>query len=584
MITAHRKTRIETCVMEGMRKGTTIAARSVLRRSGLGALAAIAIAAVACGAVLAQAVPAVPTTIAAPAQAGQAGEGILGEAGILVGSMELPLPIPAVFKGQCILLPATFVSETLKIPMRYDPASQRLTYSIPTGALEILMHQRKWRLSSGEVREFPESPTVAAGIPFVPAELLGLTGEYTVSWDPQSKLVYLRGPGDPKAVITGVRFNTYPDKVRVVFDFTSETPCQVTQMKNPARVVVSFDSTYVWGTIDRVIGDIAVNQVRVAPPEGGRARAVLDFNYALPDVKTFWLKDPARFVVDVPKLYDTRAALTVTRGVRYIVVSKGTPSGPLTVDVLEVDLKDPVVSVRPVLAGRGGMPGLARVSEVVAREGAIAGVNGVFHAADGTPLGLVVIDGQMKAPPLLNRTALGITSDGTVLVDNVSMDEKGNLTPDWRTLGVVHAIGGGPRLVKDGRAHITSGEESFKADVAVGRAPRTAAGVTHDGKLLLVAVTGRQAYHSIGVTLEELANLMVELGARDAMNLDGGGSSTMVVRDYVMNTPSDGRERKVADAILVFSDIPQIAPVGPMPPNSKPGPEPGSSQEGGLLP
>ncbi|MDK2931606.1 MAG: hypothetical protein PWR07_1737 [Bacillota bacterium] len=563
------------------------AARSVLllRRITAGAVVVASVAATvafACGGALSQAAPAGGGPLPAT------GEGILGQAGLLVGGMELPLPIPAVFKGQCVLLPATFVSETLKIPMRYDPASQRLTYSIPTGiptgALEILMHQRKWRLSSGEVREFAEAPTMAAGIPFVPADLLEITGEYEVSWDPQSKLVYLRGPGDPKTVMTGVRFNTYPDKVRVVFDFTGETECQVTQMKNPARVVVSFESTYVWGTIDRVIGDVAVNQVRVAPPEGGRARAVLDFNYALPDVKTFWLKDPARFVVDVPKLYDTRAALTVTRGVRYIVVNKGTPAGPLTVDVLEVDLKDPAISVRPVLAGKDGAPGLARVSELVAREGAIAGVNGVFYAADGTPLGLVVIDGQMKAPPVLNRTALGITSDGTVLIDNVSMDEGGNLVPDWRALGVVHAIGGGPRLVKDGKVHITSGEERFKADVAVGRAPRTAAGVTFDGKLLLVAVTGRQAYHSIGVTLEELANLMIELGAKDAMNLDGGGSSTMVVRDYVMNTPSDGRERRVADAILIFSSLPQPTPVGPVPSNSDLAPGSGSSAEGGGLP
>ena len=196
------------------------AARSTLGRITAGAVMAAAIVALACGVALSQAAP--------PAGGGPllaAGEGVLGQAGLLVGGVELPLPIPAVFKGQCVLLPATFVSETLKIPMRYDPASQRLTYSTSTGALEIIMHQRKWRLSSGEVREFPEAPTVAAGIPFVPADLLRITGEYEVSWDPQSKIVYLRGPGDPKTVMTGVRFNTYPDKVRVVFDFTGETEC-----------------------------------------------------------------------------------------------------------------------------------------------------------------------------------------------------------------------------------------------------------------------------------------------------------------------------------------------------------------------
>lgn len=543
----------------GERVGAGAVGRA-LRRVTAGAVAAAWVAAavaLVCGTALSQAAP---------------GGGTLDQAGIIMGTAERPLPIPAVFKGQCLLLPATFVSETLKMPMRYDPASQRLTYSIPggapAGAVEILMHQRKWKLSSGQVREFAEAPTTAAGIPFVPADLLAITGEYEVSWDPQSKVVYLRGEDDPKTVMTDVRFSVYPDRVRVVFDFTGETGYEVTQMKNPARVVVTFESTYVWGAIDRVIGDVAVNQVRVAPPEGGNAKAVLDFNYALPDVKAFWLKDPARFVVDVPKLYDTKASLTVTRGVRYTVVNKGTPAGPLTVDVLEVDVKDPAVSVRPMLAGKNGAPGLARVSELVAREGAIAGVNGVFHSADGTPLGLVIIDGQVKAPPVMNRTALGITSDGTIVIDNVSMDEEGNLVPAWGTLGVVHAVGGGPRLVKDGKVHVTSGEERFKADVAVGRAPRTAAGVTFDGKLLLVAVTGRQAHHSIGVTLEELANLMIELGAKDAANFDGGGSSTMVVRDYVMNTPSDGRERMVADAILVFSSLPQPAPVVPLPSDS----------------
>ncbi|MCR4401193.1 MAG: phosphodiester glycosidase family protein [Firmicutes bacterium] len=500
------------------------------------------------------------------------GGGTPDQAGIIIGTANGPLAIPAVFRGQCLLLPATFVSETLKMPMRYDPASQRLTFSIPGGspanAIEVVLHQRKWRLSSGEVREFAEAPTTAAGIPFVPADLLAITGEYEVSWDAQSKVVYLRGQDDPKTVMTDVRFSIYPDRVRVVFDFTGETGYEVVQMKNPSRVVVTFESTCVWGAIDRVIGDVAVNQVRVAPPENGKAKAVLDFNYVLPDVKAFWLKDPARFVVDVPKLYDTKASLTVTRGVRYTVVNKGTPAGPLTVDVLEVDVKDPTVSVRPTLAGKNGATGLARVSELVAREGAIAGVNGVFHSADGTPLGLMIIDGRMKAPPLMNRTALGITSDGAIVIDNVSLDEQGNLIPDWRTLGVVHAVGGGPRLVKDGKVHVTSGEERFKADVAVGRAPRTAAGVTFDGKLLLVAVTGRQAHHSIGVTLEELANLMIELGAKDALNFDGGGSSTMVVREYVMNTPSDGRERTVADAILVFSSLPKPAPVGPLPSDS----------------
>jgi len=63
--------------------------------------------------------------------------------------------------------------------------------------------------------------------------------------------------------------------------------------------------------------------------------------------------------------------------------------------------------------------------------------------------------------------------------------------------------------------------------------------------------------------LDELAHIALELGAKDAMNLDGGGSSTMVVRNFVMNTPSDGRERKVADAILVFAGTPETTSESP---------------------
>lgn len=126
------------------------------------------------------------------------------------------------------------------------------------------------------------------------------------------------------------------------------------------------------------------------------------------------------------------------------------------------------------------------------------------------------------------------------------------MTPAWCEQGVVQAIGGGPRLVKDGQVFITGQEERFQSDVVNGRAPRTAVGRTADNELLMVTVNGRKSDVSIGMTLSELAKLMIELGAVDAMNLDGGGSATLVVRDRVLNLPSDGAERPVASAILVM--------------------------------
>lgn len=120
--------------------------------------------------------------------------------------------------------------------------------------------------------------------------------------------------------------------------------------------------------------------------------------------------------------------------------------------------------------------------------------------------------------------------------------------------GVEHVLAGGPRLLESGSPKITSDVERFQADVVRGRAPRTAVGVTPTGELLLVAVDGRDSRHSIGLTLTELASLMQELGAQDALNLDGGGSTTAYLEGQTLNRPSDGSERAVSNALLIWSD------------------------------
>jgi exopolysaccharide biosynthesis protein len=78
------------------------------------------------------------------------------------------------------------------------------------------------------------------------------------------------------------------------------------------------------------------------------------------------------------------------------------------------------------------------------------------------------------------------------------------------------------------------------------------AGVTRDGRLLLVAVDGRAPGFSAGLDFEEEALVMRALGASDAVNLDGGGSTTMTVRGNVVTRPSDATgERPIADAIVI---------------------------------
>ena len=124
----------------------------------------------------------------------------------------------------------------------------------------------------------------------------------------------------------------------------------------------------------------------------------------------------------------------------------------------------------------------------------------------------------------------------------------------------VDVVNGGPRLLRDGRPEITAeaegfdhpGDPSFYYAFGLRRNPRTMAGVTGDGRLLLVAVDGRAPGYSAGLDFEEEAGVMRALGAQDAVNLDGGGSTTMTIRGAVVTRPSDASgERPIGDAILV---------------------------------
>ncbi|MGQ0736887.1 MAG: phosphodiester glycosidase family protein [Acidobacteriota bacterium] len=125
-------------------------------------------------------------------------------------------------------------------------------------------------------------------------------------------------------------------------------------------------------------------------------------------------------------------------------------------------------------------------------------------------------------------------------------------TSSGRWSAAEDVVGAGPMLVTNGRVDITIARERMQPSFSTDRHPRTAIATLPDGRALLLVVDGRQPLRSIGMTLDELAHLLVELGAIQAMNLDGGGSSAMVVQGKVVNHPSDAAgERPVSDAILV---------------------------------
>jgi hypothetical protein len=128
-----------------------------------------------------------------------------------------------------------------------------------------------------------------------------------------------------------------------------------------------------------------------------------------------------------------------------------------------------------------------------------------------------------------------------------------SLSPD-RGMPLRTLVGGWPRIVRGGRS-VAAAADSIEGTFprfSKGRHPRSAVGISRDSATLyLVAVDGRSKA-SVGMSLEELAGAMISLGAYEALNLDGGGSTALVVGDSLANTPSDSAgERPVGNAIVV---------------------------------
>lgn len=137
-----------------------------------------------------------------------------------------------------------------------------------------------------------------------------------------------------------------------------------------------------------------------------------------------------------------------------------------------------------------------------------------------------------------------------------------NVDDKWKSSEFM--IASGPMLVKNGKVDMTINEKSYRATQ---RAPRTAVAIDSTGsKVFFVTVDGRQSGYSSGMTLKEFAQYLVSLGADRAINMDGGGSTTLVARQRgdiyptVMNSPSDGGERAVSTILQVVSTAPYGEP------------------------
>lgn len=243
--------------------------------------------------------------------------------------------------------------------------------------------------------------------------------------------------------------------------------------------------------------------------------------------------------------------------------------GPLSIKALRLDTR--FVRLRSVVAD-DRLPALERVREMSRRTGAIAAINAGFFTPTGGPAGLLVVSGVPIGFGVHPRGAVAIRDDGTRAHLSFGRARLGAVPdplavarmrlafwhPDGRDLSAWQqaddVIGGAGLLVEAGLPVTDFAVERMRDDFPVVRHPRSLIGVDGDDAVWLVAVDGRRPDHSVGMSFAELQRLCAYLGLRDALNLDGGGSTTLVVQGEVVNRPTDRTgPRAVSDAIVVMS-------------------------------
>ena len=188
-------------------------------------------------------------------------------------------------------------------------------------------------------------------------------------------------------------------------------------------------------------------------------------------------------------------------------------------------------------------------STIARKNGAVAAINAggfmdsSWTGTGGAPMGFIIHDGkvvynQLKSENVKQDTA-AFTDKGMLIVGRHSISQL-------KKLGVKEGVSFGPPLIVNGKPTITKGDGGW------GIAPRTAMGQKGNGEVLLLAVDGR-SMDSFGATLRDIQDILLQYGAVNAVNLDGGSSTTIYFNGRVINKPSDKLgERAVPSAFMVM--------------------------------
>ena len=184
-------------------------------------------------------------------------------------------------------------------------------------------------------------------------------------------------------------------------------------------------------------------------------------------------------------------------------------------------------------------------SDMAANNNAVLAINGDYYGARQS--GYVIRNGKLYRDTSGNRDALVIQKNGEFKFVSESETSASELLQD----GALQVFSFGPVLLNNGEISVGENDE---VGMAMASNPRTAIGYLGNNHYVFVVSDGRTS-ESAGLSLYELASFMKELGVKDAYNLDGGGSSTMVFKGEIINNPTtsgrSGEERAVSDIVYI---------------------------------
>jgi len=238
-----------------------------------------------------------------------------------------------------------------------------------------------------------------------------------------------------------------------------------------------------------------------------------------------------------------------TASVELTAVTTGSGDSTVNYYVADVRLTDATALRSAFAQDSFGTNITDETSDIAEQNGAVFAVNGDYYGFRDT--GMVIRNGVVYRDAGA-REGLAFYRDGTVEVYDETATTAEQLVAD----GVWNTLSFGPALLEDGE--VVAGIEDVEVDTNFGNhsiqgdQPRTAVGVVDDNHLVFVVVDGRSPGYSEGVTMIELADVLQDLGAKTAYNLDGGGSSTMWFNGDLVNNPlGRSQERGTSDILYI---------------------------------